>query len=247
MPSTSNEAKTTTTTAAARGTTAVKEGYINNKDDNDDDESTGTSSTNNNNPFRTTIIRYCGYANEIGESFRYQYPKYVTLSYGIAFGYCLFDTIYCGYQTYSSATGSSNKDESCTLQHTNNNNKNTMNTATTATTTSQTTKTNNNSIVSKVVYTMIDTLVWQTLASVVIPGFTINTIVKCTRYFINSKRISSFVNKIHNNNNNNKHVLFVQQWIPTIIGLVSIPIIIHPIDTTVDYLLDNTIRKNWYD
>jgi hypothetical protein len=37
--------------------------------------------------------------------------------------------------------------------------------------------------------------------------------------------------------------LFVSKWLPTALGLFSIPIIIHPIDNAVDFLLDNTTRK----
>ena len=43
--------------------------------------------------YRDTPVRYLGYANEVGESFRYQYPKFVVPSYGIAFMYCFADTI----------------------------------------------------------------------------------------------------------------------------------------------------------
>mmetsp|Transcript_14152 Transcript_14152/g.26478 ORF Transcript_14152/g.26478 Transcript_14152/m.26478 type:complete len:114 (+) Transcript_14152:23-364(+) len=32
-------------------------------------------------------------------------------------------------------------------------------------------------------------------------------------------------------------------WLPTAIGLGSIPLIIHPIDNGVDYLMENTFRK----
>lgn len=33
------------------------------------------------------------------------------------------------------------------------------------------------------------------------------------------------------------------KWIPTITGLLSIPLIIHPIDQGVDILMDETYRK----
>ena len=39
-----------------------------------------------------------GYANEVGESFRYQYPRLVLPSYAIAFGYCFADAAYESYQ-----------------------------------------------------------------------------------------------------------------------------------------------------
>lgn len=36
--------------------------------------------------------------------------------------------------------------------------------------------------------------------------------------------------------------VYVSKWLPTAVGLFSIPIIIHPIDNAVDFLLDNTTR-----
>eukprot|EP00538_Stauroneis_constricta_P010727 CAMPEP_0119555174 /NCGR_PEP_ID=MMETSP1352-20130426/7468_1 /TAXON_ID=265584 /ORGANISM="Stauroneis constricta, Strain CCMP1120" /LENGTH=51 /DNA_ID=CAMNT_0007601897 /DNA_START=23 /DNA_END=175 /DNA_ORIENTATION=- len=35
--------------------------------------------------FRDSLLRYTGYANEVGESFRYQYPRLVMPSYAVAF------------------------------------------------------------------------------------------------------------------------------------------------------------------
>ena len=41
--------------------------------------------------YRDTLIRYCGYANELGESLRYVVPRFLKPSYVIAFGYVLMD------------------------------------------------------------------------------------------------------------------------------------------------------------
>ena len=60
-----------------------------------------------------------------------------------------------------------------------------------------------------------------------IPGATINVIVKASRFALGRPPIPTAV----------------AGWAPTIIGLGSIPLIIHPIDDAVDYLLDNTTRK----
>ena len=57
------------------------------------------------NIFRDSLLRYCGYANEVGESFRYQYPRLVVPSYVVAFGYCLADSMSAGYQVMSSEEG----------------------------------------------------------------------------------------------------------------------------------------------
>ena len=62
-----------------------------------------------------------------------------------------------------------------------------------------------------------------------IPGATINTIVKASRFAIQKSPVVVPV--------------VAAKWIPTTLGLGSIPIIIHPIDHGVDYLMDNTLRK----
>ncbi len=64
------------------------------------------------------------------------------------------------------------------------------------------------------------------LASVMIPGATINAIVKASR--LAAVKMSLPV--------------VAAAWGPTFVGLASIPIIIRPIDHGVDYLLDNTTR-----
>ena len=71
----------------------------------------------------------------------------------------------------------------------------------------------------------IDTLIWQTAASVAIPGFTIHQAVH-------------FTGKFSKNSTNP----LIKKWLPTAIGLALIPFIIHPIDNFVDYCMDNTIR-----
>ena len=42
--------------------------------------------------WRDTPLRLLGYANEVGESFRYVFPRLVVPSYAVAFGYVLADT-----------------------------------------------------------------------------------------------------------------------------------------------------------
>ena len=63
----------------------------------EDKEATGTPY----NVFRDSPVRFLGYANEVGESFRYQYPKFVGPSYGIAFCYCALDAATSGYNTWA--------------------------------------------------------------------------------------------------------------------------------------------------
>ena len=146
------------------------------------------------NIFRDSLLRYLGYANEVGESFRYQFPKLVTPSYVVAFGYCFADAATSGHAAYDEATR----------------------------------KGSPSAAVDSVVST-VDTLIWQSLASVGIPGATINMIVRASRFAVSRSPM----------------VLpaMVSTWLPTGVGLGSIPLIIHPIDHSVDLLMDSTFRK----
>lgn len=80
----------------------------------------------------------------------------------------------------------------------------------------------------KVAYTTTDTLLWQLLASVVIPGLTINRVCATSNYLLKENR---------------KMPTAIRKWTVTGIGLVAIPFIIRPIDSFVDHILDNSIRK----
>ena len=83
--------------------------------------------------------------------------------------------------------------------------------------------------VSKVGIAAFDTLVWQALASVIIPGFTINRI--CAASLFSLARVAPRV------------PLTTRKWITTAVGLGVIPFIVHPIDTLVHFGMDNTTRK----
>lgn len=156
------------------------------------------------NIFRDSLLRYCGYANEIGESFRYQFPRLVVPSYAVSFGYCLADAASSGYSAYQQQQSSShgNDDDDATKQQ---------------------------ESVKRAAMGALDTLLWQSLASVMIPGATINLLVKAARFSIPRSPVAL--------------PAVIAKWLPTAVGLGSIPLIIHPIDGSVDYLLDNTTRK----
>ena len=72
----------------------------------------------------------------------------------------------------------------------------------------------------------VDCLVWQTFASVVIPGFVINRIVKMSRMLFKTPAF---------------------KLVPTLIGLASIPLIVHPIDHSVDFAMDKSYRSYFKD
>jgi fission process protein 1 len=150
------------------------------------------------NIFRDSALRYCGYANEVGESFRLQYPKFVIPSYFIAFGYCLADSALATYSVMSE------DDDTIAAKET----KRPKNV--------------------RAAIAGFDTLLWQGLASVAIPGGVINLIVRSSRMAL-TRTVGL--------------PAFAIKWFPTALGLCSIPVIIHPIDDAVDFLLDNSTRK----
>jgi mitochondrial fission process protein 1 len=152
------------------------------------------------NVFRDSLLRYLGYANEVGESFRYQFPKLVTPSYGLAIGYCFADAATTGLDTWKKQSAS--------------------------TTTSRSSSPEIYALASAA-----DVLIWQSLASVIIPGFSINMLVKFSRLAVSKNTIALPV--------------MVSTWFPTAVGLGSIPLIIHPIDAAVDFVMDKSIRAWW--
>ncbi len=81
----------------------------------------------------------------------------------------------------------------------------------------------------KVGVAAFDTLVWQALASVIIPGFTINRICALSLYSMARTMPNVALN--------------TRKWATTFIGLGVIPFIVHPIDSLVHFGMDNTTRK----
>nr|AAF36162.1 HSPC242 [Homo sapiens] len=82
---------------------------------------------------------------------------------------------------------------------------------------------------ARVTVAVVDTFVWQALASVAIPGFTINRVCAASLYVLGTAT---------------RWPLAVRKWTTTALGLLTIPIIIHPIDRSVDFLLDSSLRKS---
>jgi len=69
-------------------------------------------------------------------------------------------------------------------------------------------------------------------ASVLIPGGTINIIVRASRFAMTRSAFSTIPAGL-------------KTWAPTFSGLGSIPFIVHPIDGFVDFVMDNTTRQ-WF-
>lgn len=140
-------------------------------------------------PYRDGWMRYLGYCNELGESFRPLINvKMVHLSYAVSIGYVIADTAH-----------KSNKTLECS--------KNPLHTSITA----------------------MDTLLWQSLASVLLPGITINQVVKLTKGLV----FQSFQSNV------------IRASVPTAVGLCTIPLIIHPIDELVDLGMNSWIRPHY--
>ncbi|CAO1435517.1 unnamed protein product [Diamesa tonsa] len=134
--------------------------------------------------FRDTYLRYLGYSNELGESFRPLVKRsFVNFTYVVAIGYVFADAADKTMKTYNKPIGGGTK---------------------------------------KAIITCL-----YMLASVIIPGFTINRICwsvgKALKY--SKMRNPAF------------------KWAPTIIGLLSIPLIISPIDHGVDIFMNESYRK----
>ena len=148
--------------------------------------------------WRNTLLRYMGYTNELGESFRPIFPKFVVPSYCISFAYVFGDT---ADKTLKARQEAPALDPRVRTLH--------------------------------VAESCLDTLVWQSLASVLIPGVIIHKIVDVTCDLLAGRFKFAPI----------KTVPFaVQRWGPTAVGLASIPLIIHPLDNVVHLLLDLTMR-----
>jgi mitochondrial fission process protein 1 len=207
-----------------------------NEPDHQEDDRTNNHNNNKNeetkNIFRDTSLRYLGYANEVGESFRYQYPRGVGPSYWIAAGYCCADAGWSGYNSYcQNRNRNSNSNISISYDD-----------QTNATKTSSSSSSSSAVVVAGTV--VMDTLVWQLLASVLIPGATINGIVRIAKFAVHSLTTTNHKNNTTTTrpSSSSAMLFFFHKWTPTTIGLLSIPLIVHPIDQAVDYFMDETIR-----
>jgi fission process protein 1 len=75
-----------------------------------------------------------------------------------------------------------------------------------------------------------DCLVWQSFASVLLPGFTINRICFTSLALLNKSR------------RNGSSGWSSNKIITTLIGLAAIPLIVHPIDHFCHQVMDKTLR-----
>ncbi|NXK51641.1 MTFP1 protein, partial [Chauna torquata] len=165
--------------------------------------------------YRDTWVRYLGYANEVGESFRPIVPVVaVWASYGVATAYVTADAIDKGRKAAAvSAPLLSPLVPSCPPSDTS---------------LSPQAHAQDPGKATRVGVAVADTFVWQSLASVAIPGLTINRLCAAS--------LALLASLTH-------WPLPARKWATTALGLATIPVIITPIDRTVDFLMDSSIRK----
>jgi fission process protein 1 len=148
-------------------------------------------------PFRDTWLRYLGYANEVGEAFRYVLPSLVAPSYFVSIGYVLGDVLDKGLKEHGKS-----KD------------------------------------IKRAMVLSFDCLMWQSLASVVLPGLVIHKVVGTV-----SKGVSAVAS--------GREVLragpiaLPTKALPVLVGLACIPLVIEPIDHAVTLAMDASVRKLW--
>ncbi|XP_039417258.1 LOW QUALITY PROTEIN: mitochondrial fission process protein 1 [Corvus cornix cornix] len=163
--------------------------------------------------YRDTWVRYLGYANEVGESFRPLVPVPVVWPATVlATAYVTADAIDKGRKAAAvSATPPHPPSHSLlTLPLT------------------PVSPQAHAQDPTRVGVAVVDTFVWQSLASVAIPGFTINRLCAASLALLGSLT---------------RWPLPVRRWTTTALGLAAIPLIITPIDRTVDFLMDSSLRK----
>ena len=184
------------------------------------------NTTSTPNPYRSVPLRYMGYANELGESFRPLIPvSFVHFSYVLAFGYVFADTSW----VYSNAVA--RKQLLLLAAPT----KAPLRPPTTVVVAPPQQEHSSSLSNFSPAVQAFDCLLWQTFASVFIPGYVIHSIVKAAGKLVEATADSSLFAKFPAG--------AMKTYAPTVVGLASIPLIIHPIDTAVEMAMENTIRK----
>ena len=95
-----------------------------------------------------------------------------------------------------------------------------------------------------------DTIVWQLLASVFVPGFTIHTVVQAAHAALLPLEAArpvrdaaaALAGSVAGMASADALLLVADKSIPTVVGLAAIPFIVHPIDNAIHALLNVTLR-----
>ncbi|KAL0044872.1 hypothetical protein WJX82_000746 [Trebouxia sp. C0006] len=177
-------------------------------------------------PLRDGPLRYLGYANECGEAFAAWLPPLgVPLSYAVAISYVLVDTYDKGQRAYSSAEKELGSRASLHPE------------------------VNTGRLVKLLSFERaMDTVVWQLLASVVCPGYTIHTVVALAHAGLIPLEHQAAVQQAFQqcapvlNTSPETFTQLVDKSLPTMIGLGAIPFIVHPIDNGIHALMNASFR-----
>jgi len=179
-------------------------------------------------PLRDGPLRYLGYTNELGEAFAsWLFTGGVPLSYAVAISYVLFDTWDKYRKTLDEADGKLSARKSIISSDVD---------------------------VDKLVGIIglergLDTLVWQLIASVAAPGYTIHTVVAVVTSLIQTAEAKSdnLMASMHSmamvvGVADDVFIETVNRSVPTAAGLIAIPFIVHPIDAAVHGVLNASLR-----
>ena len=152
-----------------------------------------------------------GYANEVGEAFRHMVPiRLVHLSYAVSSGYVVSHAVAQGLSTRR-------KQNKTKIIRTDHHSRNFSSSNHNSTSGNQKQALSSSVEPLSPTAAVLDTLLWQGLASVVVPGLTINRLCAGSRLLLNR-----YATRMLNQQ--------VRRWVVTGMGLTSIPVIIRPID-----------------
>jgi len=164
--------------------------------------------------YRDSILRYAGYLNEIGEAFRPLVPGTIVIaSYVLALTYVGADAVSKGIDAGKLTPVVPEED-----------------------------RTFYNSFVGCTTAAAIDTLSFQLLASIFFPGFIINRWVTLCGYLTHDVLDTSFVGDGFALGPYTVDAAAIADGLPTLMGLLLIPIIVTPLDALTEKILDTTIR-----
>eukprot|EP00884_Botryococcus_braunii_P003610 jgi/Botrbrau1/1324/Bobra.0063s0038.1 len=179
-------------------------------------------------PLRDGPARYLGYSNELGEAFAAWLPAFgVPLSYAVAIGYVLVDTADKGLKAYA---GAKKELENKTYKGLNPD--------------VDTPRLEKLLALERT----IDTVVWQLLASVACPGYTIHTVVELTHALLKPIEAQESVRSaiealaVMFSMQSPEVLDLIDKSLPTAVGLSAIPFIVHPIDNGIHALMNVTLR-----
>jgi fission process protein 1 len=177
-------------------------------------------------PLRDGPLRYLGYANECGEAFAAWLPAGgVPFSYAVAIAYVLTDTADKGSKAYKAASKqlSENKELSPEV--------------------------NVPRLVNLLAFERtLDTVVWQLLASVACPGYTIHTVVALFHAALQPLEETAQAQQLAASAAASLNLpaadilTILDKSLPTAVGLAVIPFIVHPIDNGIHALMNFTLR-----